>query len=115
MSTQFIGDGHAYRTADRVARATARALLRRMRGGELIVEEGRRRERFGTPGDVTGTLRVLHPSLWRRAVGGGGVGFAEAYMDRLWESDDIVSVLRVLARNLDSLNRIIRTPLTRVR
>ncbi len=98
-----------------MGRTVAHGLLRRLRGGRLTVVEGSRRERFGTPGDLDACLQVEHPSLWRAALRGGGVGFAEAYMDRLWDSDDIVSVLRLLARNLDGLNRLIRNPLARVR
>jgi cyclopropane-fatty-acyl-phospholipid synthase len=33
----------------------------------------------------------------------------------MWDSDDIVAVLRLLARNVDRLNRLMRNPLTRLR
>ncbi len=115
MATQFRTARPVYRSSDLAARAIAAALLRRMRGGSITVEEGSRVERYGTPGDIAGRVRVMHPSAWRRALTGGGIGFAEAYMDALWDSDDLVSVLRVLARNLDPLNRVLRTPLTRMR
>lgn len=100
---------------DLSARAVARSLLSRLRGGQLTVVEGSREERFGEPSDIDARLEVVEPQLWRKAVGGGGVGFGEAYVDGLWDSDDIVSVLRILARNLDRLNRLLRNPLTRLR
>jgi len=46
---------------------------------------------------------------------GGGNGFGEAFMDHLWDSDDPVSVLRLLARNLDRINGLLRNPLIRAR
>ena len=101
--------------ADRAARTVAHALLRRLRGGRLTVVEGDRSRAFGEPGALDARLVVLEPAMWRRAISGGGVGFGEAYMDGLWDSDDIVAVLRLLARNLDRLNRLIRNPLTRLR
>src|SRR3984893_10948472 len=104
-----------YRTGDLAARAIARSLFRRLTGGQLTVIEGQRRDRFGQPGELEATLRVMHPALWRTALAGGGVGFAEAYMSGLWDSDDMVAVLRVLARNLDRINRLLRNPLTRIR
>jgi len=102
-------------TPDRAAHALARALLRRLRNGRLTVVDESGRETFGAADGIDATLRVIHPSLWRTVLRGGGVGFAEAYMDGLWESDDIVAVLRVLARNLDGLNRYIRNPVARAR
>ena len=101
--------------ADRVARTAGSALLGRLRRAELTVVENGRSRRYGEPADIAATLNVLSPRLWPRALSGGGVGFAEAYMDGLWDSDDIVAVLRVLARNIDRLNRLLRNPLTRVR
>jgi len=103
------------RVVDDAARSAARALLQRLKGGRLTVVEGNRRETYGESGDLDAELRVQNPALWRRALGGGGIGFGEAYMDGLWDSDDIVSVLRLLARNLERLNRLMRNPLTRLR
>lgn len=100
---------------DAAARTVARALLARLRGGELTVVEGDREERFGVPGDIDARLEVRQPRMWRHALTGGGVGFGEAYVDGLWDSDDIVAVLRILARNIDRLNRLLRNPLTRLR
>jgi cyclopropane-fatty-acyl-phospholipid synthase len=101
--------------ADQAARTVARGLLSRLRGGQLTVVEGSRREQFGEPGDLDARLDVRAPAMWRAALSGGGVGFAEAYMDGLWDSDDIVGVLRLLARNLDRLNRFLRNPIARMR
>lgn len=112
-STSTVPPG--YRAPDLAARAAGRALLRRLEGGGLTVVEETLVERFGERDGLEATLRVTTPEMWRHALGGGGVGFAEAYMDGMWDSDDIVGVLRVLARNLDRLNRLLRTPLTKLR
>ena len=104
-----------YRSGDLAARVIARSLLRRLTGGQLTVVEGQRREQFGHAGELEATLTVLHPALWRTALAGGGIGFAEAYMRGLWDSDDVVAVLRVLARNVDRINRFLRNPFVRMR
>ena len=80
-------------SSDRAARTVARTLLRRLRHGRLTIVEESGRETFGNSDGLEATLRVIQPSLWRTALRGGGVGFAEAYMDGLWDSDDVVSVL----------------------
>ncbi|MBV8302184.1 MAG: class I SAM-dependent methyltransferase, partial [Candidatus Dormibacteraeota bacterium] len=45
----------------------------------------------------------------------GGVGFGEAYVDGRWDTDDLVPLLRLLARNVDRLNSLVRNPVTRLR
>ena len=100
---------------DTAARAAARRLLSRLRCGQLTVVEGGREEQYGTPGDISARLEVREPRMWRRAITGGGLGFGEAYIDGMWDSDDVVAVLRILARNVDRLNRLMRNPLTRLR
>lgn len=100
---------------DMSARAVARGLLSRLRGGQLTVVEGGREEHYGEPGDIDARMEVRQPRMWRQTLAGGGVGFGEAYVDGLWDSDDLVAVLRVFARNIDRLNRLLRNPLTRLR
>jgi cyclopropane-fatty-acyl-phospholipid synthase len=105
----------APKPTDRAARALGHALLQRLRGGCLTVVEGPDRERFGSADGLEAQLLVRDPVFWRRTLLGGGVGFAEAYMDGLWDSDDPVAVLRLLARNLDKVNRLVRNPVLRAR
>jgi cyclopropane-fatty-acyl-phospholipid synthase len=101
--------------ADHAARAAATLLLRRLEGGQLTIVDSRRIGRFGTADGLDARADVLDPRLWRRVMAGGGVGLAEAYMDGLWDSDDLVGVLRILARNIDRLNRLVRNPVLRAR
>jgi len=112
---QRLRDGHDPSAWDAASRSIGHSLLRRLRGGSLTVVEGGARDTFGTPSDIDAVVRVLQPSVWRRALRGGGVGLAEAYIDRQWDSDDVVPVLRVLARNVDRLNRFVRNPAARFR
>lgn len=97
------------------SRALAHRLLGRLHHGRLTVDEGGHRLHFGEPSDVGATLRVLHPSFWRRVMTRGGTGLADAYAAAQWEADDLVAVLRLLARNIDRINRVIRNPVTRAR
>ncbi len=77
-------------------------------GDRLELVEGRQRQRFGGDGDFAlgAHLEVLDPLFWRRVALGGGIGAAEAYADGLWRSDDLTTLLRVMARNLDSAGRL---------
>lgn len=59
---------------------------------------------FGNPvdGEPPATLRVRHPSFYRRVVFYGEIGFGEGYVDGLWETDDLTRLLAYLLLNVEN-------------
>lgn len=49
---------------------------------------------------------VLDPSFYVRVATHGSIGAGEAYMDGLWHSDDLVSLMRMLVRHRDRLDAL---------
>jgi cyclopropane-fatty-acyl-phospholipid synthase len=89
---------------NRISRAFVALLLRRLRAGRVeVVEEGRRRS-FGPPGaELRVTVTVRDPAAWRSPLR-GSVGLGEAFVDGLWETDDLVALMRICARELRRLD-----------
>ena len=81
--------GLALRVAGRLA---AGRLILELPDGSEHVFEGRR------PGPQ-GRLRLIRPRALRRYVTGGALGFAEAYVDRDWDTPDLPPLLELLALN----------------
>jgi cyclopropane-fatty-acyl-phospholipid synthase len=77
----------------------------RLHGGRLeLVEPDGRRFHFGdAAADLAATIRVNSVRFYRSLLS-GSVGLGESYRDRLWDSDDLVAVLRIACRNLGSLD-----------
>jgi cyclopropane-fatty-acyl-phospholipid synthase len=93
------------RTADALARTAVSAVMRRgVRHGRIeVVEDGRRRG-FGPPGaDLRATVTVNDTAAWRGPLR-GSVGLGEGYVDGLWETDDLVALIRIAARELRDLD-----------
>ena len=93
---------------DSAARAVVLAGLRRMRHGRLtIVEDGGARHVLGAADatDVSATIHVHRLSFYRSLLQGSR-GAARAYADSAWDCDDLVALVRVAARNLDTLDRV---------
>jgi cyclopropane-fatty-acyl-phospholipid synthase len=92
----------------RPARALVLAALRRLRSGRIELVEGSERHVLGAPdADLAVTIEVRDPSAWRRCLRGSH-GVADAYLDGAWECDDLVTLVRIGARELpriDSLRR----------
>jgi cyclopropane-fatty-acyl-phospholipid synthase len=93
---------------DRAARAVAHRLLTVTRHGLLEVREpGGVVSRFGAvdPGDpLHAVLEVRSFAFYRRMLR-GSLGLAEAHMDGLWTSPDLVTLVRLGARNGEALDR----------
>ena len=95
------GDG----ARDRSARATAASLLlRAIRVGSLTVVEGGARRTFGS-GPPTATIDVHDPRFWRMLMRGSR-GLAESYAQGMWDSPDLVAVIRLAARNAVLIDRV---------
>ncbi len=93
----------------RLLRAALERLARRISIGSLTVEfPGGERRTFGNEGaEPRASLRVLDERLYRKLLLVGEVGFGEAYVDELFATDDLVSLvaLGILNRRSVDLGR----------
>jgi cyclopropane-fatty-acyl-phospholipid synthase len=82
--------------------------LARLEEGTLVVHHDGETRRFGRPaGDgLAAELAIRDPRFFRRVAAGGSLGAAEAYLDGLWESADLVALVRLFARNREALEGI---------
>lgn len=81
-----------------LTRHTVLARLQGLSHGSLYIEDAGQRWLFGK-GLPLIELRVLDPAFWPAVAFGGSVGAGEAYMEGLWECDDLVGLTRLLLRN----------------
>jgi len=90
---------------DALARAAvSTAMSRGVRHGCIEVVEGGRRRAFGpADADLRATVTVHDPAAWRGPLR-GSVGLGEGYVDGLWETDDLVALIRIVARELRDLD-----------
>ncbi|MET0557912.1 MAG: cyclopropane-fatty-acyl-phospholipid synthase family protein [Solirubrobacterales bacterium] len=87
-----------------LAGATVRAALRRLDAGRLEVVDRGRRIAFGPPvADLKATVTVNDPAAWRGPLH-GSLGLGEAYVDGAWDTDDLVALIRIAARELRDLD-----------
>ncbi len=97
----------------RLARAAVVPVLGRLRAGRIDVIEGSRRRAFGPPdAELRATVTIHDPAAWR-ALLRGSVGLGEAYVEGQWETDDLVTLIRIGARELakvDGLRGAIAKP-----
>ena len=90
----------------RAARRIVLALLGRLHAGELTIVESGRRHVFGA--SVPRATVEVHSERFWPALLHGSRGLAESYADGLWDSPDLPAVIRVAARNVDTLDELRR-------
>jgi cyclopropane-fatty-acyl-phospholipid synthase len=91
-----------------IARAALFELLGRLRGGRLEIAEGSRCRAFGAAdASLQASVTVHDPRAYRHFFR-GSTGLADTYMDGLWDSDDLVALFRIAARNMEPLDRLRR-------
>ncbi len=96
---------------DRILRTRLLDSLRGLCDCQLSICEGEATTVLGSPAtDAAQTLhaqiRVHDPAFFREVTLNGSVGAGEAYMDGLWDCDDLVTLIRILVRNRDHLDRM---------
>ena len=91
---------------DALSRTAVSGVLSRVRRGQIEVVEGGRHRFFGpADADLRATVTINDPAAWRGPLR-GSVGLGEGYVDGLWESDDLVTLFRIAARELRGLDGI---------
>lgn len=58
----------------------------------------------GTTDDLSAGIVVNDLSFYRKLALGGSIGAAEAYMERLWQADDLTRVIQIMVKNRDLLD-----------
>ncbi len=96
------------RLRDRIARRAALTLLKRIREGSLIlVADGQTTEFGQLGGSPRATVEVKDARAWSLALLGSN-GLARGYVERLWDTNDPVAVVRLIARNMAGIDGLRR-------
>ena len=83
--------------------------LRGVTGGTLTIVCPGQTHRFGEASELDATLVVRDDRFFLRALTGGDIGLAEAFMDGDWTTPDVVPLARLMLRNrriLESRGRV---------
>ena len=102
-------EGIKVRPIDGLARKFLFGILRKLKRGKITILEGPQRHVFGQSSGryaLEAVINVHHPRFYSKAVLGGSIGSAEAYMSGFWSADDLTTALRIMALNRDSFERL---------
>jgi len=90
-----------------IARAIVNCLLRCVRAGRIEVVEGGSRRSLGPRGaELAAAVTVNDPSFWTAIARRGSRGLGESYADGAWDCDDLVTLVRIAAREVSRFDRV---------
>ena len=58
--------------------------------------------KLGTDNNISANIEIKNSEFFKRCVLYGDIGFGEAYVDRLWETDNITNVIKWFLINIDN-------------
>ena len=74
--------------------------------GKLVLQEGDQQWNFGTGSGPSVHIRVYDSAVYRKLMFGGSIGAGESYIDKMWDADDLTSLIRIMARNMTQLDAL---------
>jgi cyclopropane-fatty-acyl-phospholipid synthase len=93
---------------DKLAKKIVFSAFSNLRFGRLVVDDNDQIQAFGDQNpncELVGHIHVHHPSVYRDFLMNGSIGCGEAYMRGTWSSPNLLNVVRLFCKNIDSLNR----------
>lgn len=91
---------------ERFARKIVFRLLKTLRFGTLVIEDETGTFTFGNDTTLTATIRVYSPKAYFKVLFSGSIGAGEAYVDKLWDCDDLTNVVRIFVLNMEVLDNM---------
>ena len=89
---------------ERVCRHWLRRRLQRLGSGRLEMVDATGCYDCGPAIETwRATIYIHHPRFYRRVLAGGSLAAAESYLAGDWDCDDLVTLMRILARDVDTL------------
>jgi cyclopropane-fatty-acyl-phospholipid synthase len=82
-----------------IARKLVLSRLKKLQHGKLIIVEDDKTYLFGNGEELSATITINDEHFYEEIAFGGSIGAGEAYMLNYWGADNLINVIRLMARN----------------
>jgi len=83
-------------------------MLDKLAHGQLIIQEGNKTRTFGNDSSLQAHITINDSRAYRKILFGGSIGAGEAYIDKLWDVDNLTALVRIMVLNMSLLDRMER-------
>jgi cyclopropane-fatty-acyl-phospholipid synthase len=81
-------------------------MLRGLKHGRLTLQDGDTIHNFGKESHPHAHVIIHNRQAYRKVLLGGSIGAGEAYIDRLWDVDNLTALVRIMVLNMPLLDRM---------
>ena len=83
-------------------------MLEKLEYGQLTIQEKGKIRTFGNDNSLRAHVTINDSRAYRKIVFGGSIGAGEAYIDKLWDVDNLTALVRIMVLNMSLLDRMER-------
>jgi len=83
-------------------------MLDKLEYGQLTVQEKGTIRTFGSDSTLRAHVTINDSRAYRKIVFGGSIGAGEAYIDKLWDVDNLTALVRIMVLNMSLLDKMER-------
>lgn len=83
-------------------------MLTQLKFGQLVLQDGEKTWTFGSDVEPRATVTIHNRQAYHKILFGGSIGAGEAYVDGLWDVDDLTSLVRIMVLNMSLLDKMER-------
>ena len=91
---------------DKIGKHIVLGLLKRIQYGQIILHDGDIVEQYGNDDSLRVKLTIHSQRAYRKVLLCGSIGAGEAYIDKLWDVDDLTKLIRIMVLNLRLVDKM---------
>ncbi|MGD9212803.1 MAG: cyclopropane-fatty-acyl-phospholipid synthase family protein, partial [Desulfobacteraceae bacterium] len=93
---------------DRWSRSILLKKLAQIKYGQIILRDEEKKWTLGDEKGLTVQVFIHHPKFYHKMLFGGSIGAGEAYVDKLWDADNLTRLMRLMSLNMKRLDEMDR-------
>lgn len=110
LSTRADSERHVVEKApslpDKWAKSLVLQLMSRLKHGKIVLQDGNNTVEFGNDSTICAHVCVRESRFYRKVLFGGSIGAGEAYIQKMWEVDDLTALIRIMVLNMALLDKM---------
>lgn len=83
-------------------------MLAKLQYGQLVVQDGKKKWTFGHGSQPRAHVTIHSKSAYHKILFGGSIGAGEAYIEKLWDVDNLTALVRIMVLNMPLLDKMER-------